>query len=140
MQFNLQLHPQLGILRPLRRHIRTQLADACNSDIIARVQLVLSEAVQNIVTHGFGIHAINGDDLENGTIEINAIVQKQKLKIIISDDGPAISPKLFCPNAPNIRRPTQQSGFGLIFIRTLVSQLHYHRAYGRNHLELVFDL
>lgn len=89
------------------------------------VELVLAEAMGNIVDHGF-----DGE----GTGRITIIQSKKgQVRCILNDQGRAFDP----PNTPpdGIAR---LRGHGWIIIRALVRSVTYDRINGRNKLQLDF--
>lgn len=93
------------------------------------LELVLAEALNNIVEHSYGESAA-------GTITLSLVRDLRGLSCSISDDGVELPPSCLQRVANETARPTPvelpEGGFGWYLINDLVEDLGYHRADGRN--------
>lgn len=103
----------------------------------AIVELVLAEAVNNVVEHAFA-------GLEPGEVVIRYRFRDGRLTLSLCDAGHAL-PGGILPegrasdvSGPRVQLP--EGGFGWFLIRELTSSIHYGRRAGRNHLRVSFDL
>ena len=104
------------------------------SETIINVQIVLAEALNNIMEHGFkGKNA--------GSVEIHINLAGNSIQVCLTDDGMAFIP----PEA--VKSPLgdkddlanlPEGGFGWFLIRQITTSYDLHRVAGRNHLRLVF--
>lgn len=108
----------------LARFIRHISADEAGT-----LELVLAEALNNIVEHGYG-------DTGHGTITLSLVRDLRGLSCSISDDGVELPATCLDRAFGETERPEPGSlpegGFGWFLIRDLVEDLGYHRANGRN--------
>ncbi|OOY13678.1 hypothetical protein BMG00_07915 [Thioclava marina] len=94
------------------------------------LELILAEVLNNIVEHSY-------HDSAKGHVTLSIVRDKRGLSCSVSDDGIALPPSCFCPDArANCDRPDPESlpegGFGWFLIRDLATDLGYHRHEGRN--------
>jgi len=101
------------------------------------VQIVLSEAVNNVVEHAYA-NALPGD------VRIQCNLNIKQLWINIHDDGgPLPEGKLPAGLPVDVSAPTEElpeGGFGWFLIRELTSEIQYERKSGNNQLSLCFEI
>ena len=96
-----------------------------------RVNLALEELTRNTVTHG------RHDELE--AIEIILDSKEDVLTIEITDNGLAFNPLEDAPD-PLVDESLQNrkvGGLGVYLVHTLMDEMKYKRAEGRNYLTLI---
>ena len=101
-----------------------------NADLTFRVNLALEELTLNTITHG------NHDKLE--AIEILLDSKEDVLTIEIKDNGLPFNPLEDAPD-PSIDASLQErsvGGLGVYLVHTLMDEMQYKRAEGRNCLTL----
>ena len=102
----------------------------CHREVL-EVQLAVEEACTNIVLHAY--------EARTGFIYVSVRVEKDKLKIMIEDDGPPFDPTrhmtLHRTNRNDIEGPV--GGWGIGLIRKLMDEITYERRPGKNILCLV---
>jgi len=95
------------------------------------VQLAVEEACTNIVLHAYEGKA--------GFIYVSIWIEKDRLKIMIADDGPPFDPTEHVTfhhiTHDDIEGPV--GGWGIGLIRTLMDEITYERRPGKNILCLV---
>jgi anti-sigma regulatory factor (Ser/Thr protein kinase) len=100
-------------------------------DLVFRVNLVLEELAANINHHA---HDDAGHEIE---IVLNS--ERDRLTIEVIDDGRPFDPLEDAPK-PDLTASLEErpvGGLGLHLVRSLVDDLQYRRADGKNHLALV---
>ena len=105
-------------------------ANRIAADILHDLNVVLDEALNNVVTHGFPADA-------RGEIVVRLAIQARAVVVEVVDDGRAFDP-LQVP-APDLTLPLRErrpGGVGIHFIRTLMDDVAYHRVDGRNVLRM----
>lgn len=108
-------------------------AAACvAADRLPGMQVVLEEAVANIVLHGF-------PDRAPGDVEIQLCADDDAVLLVIEDDGVAFDPTAapLRPIAANLAEAVP-GGRGLTLIRRFCPSVVYARQDGRNRLTLRF--
>lgn len=103
--------------------------EALPDDAAFHLNLVLEELVTNIVSYGY--------DAQDSGKEIAVRLQREPAGIAVEviDEGRAFDP-LSAPE-PDLEASVEErpiGGLGVHFLRTLMHDLRYHRAEGRNHL------
>ncbi|MDX6690381.1 MAG: serine/threonine-protein kinase RsbW [Solirubrobacteraceae bacterium] len=107
--------PQLELKLPARpenvavvRHAFGGLAEALNVDeqTLADIKLAITEACTNVVIHAY-------EDDDDGSLEVEAILEETLLTVVIRDRGRGIVPR---PDSPGL-------GLGLPLIATLAESL-----------------
>jgi len=102
----------------------------CHREVL-EVQLAVEEACANIVLHAY--------EVRTGFIYVLVSVEKDKLKIMIEDDGPPFDPTrhktLHRTNRNDVDGPV--GGWGIGLIRKLMDEITYERLPGKNILCLV---
>ena len=99
-----------------------------SEDDTLNVNLVLDEAVINVIVHGC-------EDGAEHEIDVRLLLEGRRLTIQIADDGVAYNP-LDAP-APRFDLPIEQrriGGLGVHIMKTLAEKVEYRRVDGRNHL------
>ena len=136
---DLRLQSSEPSVRETLDHLRRALAplglDTEEHDV---VELVLAEALNNIVEHAFP------DDHPSGTIRISVAHRDNGLHVRIVDDGapmPGGKPPLGKrqPIGPDISR-LPEGGFGWFLIYDLARDVHYRRLERHNQLDLRFAI
>lgn len=105
---------------------------------IYQVDLAASEAFSNIVRHG-----VNHDDRQ--TIEVTMSLSAAVLTLTLADDGRPIPPDILRSLAdkrrafpePGALENWPESGIGLILIYSMMDEVRYRSADGRNELTLI---
>ena len=131
------LHLSLALeakgLAAIQRRLGVFLAEGgCAADVRFRVELVVEEAVMNIIRHarpfGAGLAALHASCGAGGAM------------VVIEDDGPAFDPLAAAPRpVSGALAGNHEGGFGLHLIRHNADAAHYTRsAVGINRLELNF--
>ena len=135
MRLDLHFPAHMRILRDLRQQMRHHLADKCNAHQLEQIQLAVSEAVQNIIVHGFG-----NPQTRRGRIDIHIEFIDQSLNVTLCDNAPALPPHIFSASTHSPLPPNKQGGLGIHFMCALTAQLNYRRIKEHNYLELIFEL
>lgn len=125
-------------LREIAR-LTALLEDFCarqrlSEDDRLNVNLVLDEAVINVINHGY-------TDSREHDIVVRLALAGESLQIDIEDDGVAYNP-LDAP-APRFDLPIEQrriGGLGVHIMKTLARGIEYRRVDGRNHLTITMDV
>ena len=109
-----------------------QIAAGIPPDLLARMHVVLEEAVANAALHGF-------PDGSQGRITIRARHLPTETVLEIEDDGIAFDPTTASPRArARSLDEVEPGGWGLGLIRAYCQTVTYRRQSGRNHLTLHF--
>jgi anti-sigma regulatory factor (Ser/Thr protein kinase) len=90
--------------------------------------LVLEEALSNIIRHGF-------DDAERHEIAVDLRVREGQVEIQVVDDGREFDPASVAP--ADIDEPLQSrriGGLGVHLLRAFAAEIRYRHAAGKNHL------
>ena len=98
-----------------------------------KVNLVLEELGLNILSYGAA------DKDRSPEIEIILTSEDDSLTIEVSDDGQAFNPLEDAkdPNVDGMLEERSIGGLGVHLVRTLMDDLSYQRAAGKNHLKMV---
>lgn len=125
---------QMAVRNGLRALFDTILLRSLPEDGRGTAEIVLAEALNNIVEHAYSSH--------DGEIEITLHLRQNELVCRISDSGlPMPDEKLpaglLAPLENNTDLP--EGGFGWHLIRTLSKDLDYRRENGRNLLSFRLD-
>ena len=123
-----------GAVRQALQEARaTWLLRSLTDDARGTAEIVIAEALNNIVEHAYASHA--------GEIELSLKRSGGKLSVLITDRGHPMPggslPEGRLPAADPDNLP--EGGFGWFLIRTLSQDLRYCRADGRNHLFFRLD-
>jgi serine/threonine-protein kinase RsbW len=123
----------LAVREALQALFAARELDAVGSDDRGTAEIVLAEALNNVVEHAYARH--------RGEIEVTVRVAAGSLLCTISDHGMAMpgeaAPAGRLPGAPD-QDDLPEGGFGWHLIRALSCDLAYRRLDGRN--ELTFRL
>ncbi len=102
---------------------------------ITDVQIVLAEALNNVIEHGFKHE-------NTGELEIMIEVSETQIVVHVSDNGLAFTPP------DNLQTPLKtdgdlntlpEGGFGWFLIQEVTSSFEFHRHADRNQLVLFFN-
>ena len=121
-------------VRDVLARIRSWLhASALTDEDRGTVEIVLAEALNNIVEHAYPADA-------PGEIRLDLALDQARLVCVLSDHGTAL-PGLRPPDgtlpAHDVARDAfPEGGFGWFLIRDLADRIDYRRAAGWNHLSL----
>ncbi len=99
-------------------------------DLVFRVKLVIEELGLNVANHG------RDDKLPE--LEVTVTSEPDVLTIHISDDGTPFDPLNDAP-PPDLTSSIEDrpiGGLGVHLVRTMMDEISYRRAQGRNHLAL----
>jgi sigma-B regulation protein RsbU (phosphoserine phosphatase) len=95
-----------------------------------RLDLVLTEAVTNIIDYGY-------PDARPGWIEIVCHLRETAVDIELCDDGQPFDPTARAPaELPATLEQATPGGLGIHLMRSYASSMTYRRADGLNHLSL----
>jgi serine/threonine-protein kinase RsbW len=123
-----------SVRRALQAAGDTVLLRGLSEDARGTAEIVIAEALNNIVEHAYAGGA--------GEIELSLRRGGDKLSVLITDRGqpmPGSSlPDGPLPQADAVNLP--EGGFGWFLIRCLSQDLRYCRAKGRNHLFFRLDV
>jgi serine/threonine-protein kinase RsbW len=98
------------------------------------LDLCSTEAVTNIITHGYA-------DRASHQISLQMDWQNERLALEIQDDGRAFDPRQADELQPAASiEDAKIGGWGIQIVRRFSHELRYRRIDGRNHLTLVFRL
>jgi serine/threonine-protein kinase RsbW len=104
------------------------------SDVLARVHVVLEEAVVNATLHGFAPGAV-------GEITVRMSLAADALRLTVEDNGKAFDPTRAAPRTrPESLSDAVPGGWGLELIRSFCPFAAYERRGQINHLTLDFPL
>lgn len=119
---------QLGALYPWLDSV----AAGVEPGLLARMHVVLEEAVANAALHGF-------PDGRRGGIVVRFHRAADHLRLEIEDDGIPFDPSIAAPRPrPASLETIEPGGWGLGLIRRYASRIDYRRQDGRNLLTLTF--
>lgn len=127
-QVTIQADP-LAVRAGLQVLFGTDLLQSLGPDDCGTAEIVLAEALNNIVEHAYAQHS--------GEIEITLLLHKNALICRIVDTGLPMPDKSLPAGHLAEFGPTDdlpEGGFGWFLIRTLSRDLDYRRIDGRNHL------
>jgi anti-sigma regulatory factor (Ser/Thr protein kinase) len=97
---------------------------------ISRVQIIFEEMILNLVKHAL-VSATQD-------IDLRLDVAADRILIQIEDDSAPFDPR-WAPEFDKTKplEERQTGGMGLQIVRSMVSEIHYERRVGRNHLRMV---
>jgi serine/threonine-protein kinase RsbW len=107
---------------------------AIAEDDMFNVNLVLDEAVINVIVHGY-------EDSDEHEINVRLSLDHSVLTIALDDDGIPYNP-LDAPE-PRFDLPIEQrriGGLGVHIMKTLARSVEYRRENGRNHLVVAINV
>ncbi len=108
-------------------------ADATDADI-TNVQIVLGEALNNIIKHGF-------ESEGSGRIELKISLMGDGIVVRLCDDGIAFTPPEISDTplqGKNDLKNLPEGGFGWFLIKQITSSIEFTRFTNRNYLVLKF--
>ncbi|MFU8777288.1 MAG: ATP-binding protein [Roseovarius sp.] len=137
-QFELGIAASDLAVRDLLTRTRDWLrAHALTDETCGTVEIVLAEALNNIVEHAYPPEA-------PGAIRLALRLGPARLVCVLSDHGTALPrgalPDGTLPNHEVARDALPEGGFGWFLIRDLTDRLDYRRDAGWSHLTLEFRL
>ena len=100
-------------------------------DLIFQIRLIVEELAMNVINYG------NRDGTE--PIELRLATREDTIILEISDVGKPFDPLTEAPE-PDLSSPLEDrpvGGLGLFLVKTLMDEVHYDWADGRNHLRLI---
>ncbi|WP_282077331.1 ATP-binding protein [Epibacterium ulvae] len=104
---------------------------------VDEVQIVLAEAVNNVVEHAYAGHA-------PGDVNIHCNLAADHLTIYVRDAGVPLPDHQLPSGTPqDLSGPIDtlpEGGFGWLLIRELTSDIQYERSEGHNNLQLSFEI
>lgn len=123
----------LGGLEKARLQARRFLeSHGVDGRAVAAVELVLEEAVTNVLRYGYEI-----TDVDPHAIEIDLQVDRDEVQLLIVDDARAFDPLVGDGVVlPDSLDEAKVGGLGLLMIRTTASRLRYERRDDHNRLAL----
>ncbi len=113
------------VLRDVLRQVMDFLrARNFSTDLCGRVELVLAEALNNVIEHAY-------QERRDGTIELTILQKGDALEFIIQDEGlPMPGGDLPSGKGPDLNvdlMDLPEGGFGWLLIRELTQDLNYTR-------------
>lgn len=125
----------LAVREVLARIRRWLHARALTDEDRGTVELVLAEALNNIVEHAYPADT-------PGEIRLDLTLDLTRLVCVLSDHGTALpglrAPDGILPAHDVARDALPEGGFGWFLIRDLADRVDYRRAAGWNHLSVEF--
>jgi phosphoserine phosphatase RsbU/P len=121
--------PDIGGLEIARLQARQFLGNnAVDEHTLAAVELVLEEAVTNVLRYGWAPSAA-----ADHQVEIDLQIDPDEVQVLVVDDGKAFDPlDEGAIVLPETLDEAQVGGLGLLMIRNTASRLSYERREGRN--------
>jgi anti-sigma regulatory factor (Ser/Thr protein kinase) len=118
-------------LEPARLAVHAFLQPhALSEATVFDVELVLEEALMNVVWHGYG-------GRPGQRISLRVRLETEQVVIEIDDDGIAFDPLAAArPALPASISEAQPGGLGLLLLREKATAVDYRREGGRNHLRV----
>jgi serine/threonine-protein kinase RsbW len=124
----------LAVRDGLKALFDTMMLRSLPADGRGTAEIVLAEALNNIVEHAYARHS--------GDIEITLQLGQNDLICRIVDTGLPMPENALPAGKPAMTETTEdlpEGGFGWFLIRTLSRDLQYHREAGRNFLSFRLD-
>ena len=123
----------IAVRNALKSACDTRLLRSLSEDALGTAEIVLAEALNNIVEHAYAS--------STGQIEMSLRRSGQKLSVLITDQGnPMPEGKLPVGRLPDANEDgLPEGGFGWFLIRSLSEDLRYCRSDGQNHLSFRLD-
>lgn len=107
------------------------------ADLIGRVEIVLAEALNNVVEHAYATN-------DRGQIDLRCTPLPDRLDFTILDQGCAVPVHVFAQRRlPDTDVPLEdlpEGGFGWLLIQTMTQGLSYQRVQDTNCLRLAIPL
>ena len=135
LQLNLPAH--LGFLALVSESLRAVLEQAPDlpekESLLYGVQLAVQETCTNIIHHAYGDSAI-----ADGRLALEIRLAADRLEVQLEDSGAPFT----LPDPATLQPPTepQEHGYGLFLIYSLVDEVVYRPAPGRNRWVLIKHL
>ena len=111
-------------------------AGGLTEEMLDRVEIVLAEAVNNVVEHAYA-----GRD--TGDVGVDYHLSQDRLTILVTDTGHPFPEESLPPGQPapidGPRDSLPEGGFGWLLIRKLASHVSYRRHGATNLLTIGFD-
>jgi serine/threonine-protein kinase RsbW len=100
--------------------------------VVSELLVVLDEVLNNIIRHGRGDRMLDAE-----SIRLDLSIGSEQVELTISDDGPAFDPTIeaVMPGKLSASK-TRMGGVGLLFVQSLMDEVHYSRHDGSNRLVL----
>ena len=112
-------------------------SEGLTEDMLHRVEIVLAEAVNNVVEHAYAGRS-------TGEVQVDCYLSPDRLTIHVTDNGRAFPGDRLPPGRPaNVDGPRDtlpEGGFGWLLIRKLASHVDYRRLGTTNTLTIDFDV
>jgi anti-sigma regulatory factor (Ser/Thr protein kinase) len=126
------MRPEAGAIDPTVRSIRAAAAPWLGADGADGLEVALSEALTNVVVHGYAAEA-------PAKVRIGMTVEEAVIRIEIVDGGQPGPADLY-ESAPALDEIDllEESGRGRALIRHFATTVHYRPAQGANRLTLTF--
>lgn len=125
-------------VRQVLQQIRDSLVSGgADKDLCNRVELVLAEALINVVEHAY----VGAPD---GCIQIVLDLSAKSVRVSLCDEGLPMPGYVLPEGRPQdlsvALADLPEGGFGWFLIRSLTQNLAYHRVDGRNHLSFALPV
>ncbi len=134
------LQMQFAVNREELRQIEAELArlgtvEGWDSVLTYQINLALEELAMNTASYGYP----EGRGFEEGQIDVRILRQGSELKIEYSDNGIAFDPFREAPDPDTSTSLSERrvGGLGIHFVRTMMDEVAYRRADGRNQITLI---
>ena len=128
-----QFTNQLSELANVRSIVDKFIGTEIDTKLKNRIILALDEVVSNIIEHGF-------PDSKESEIALNVLVDKEKIQIILEDEGIAFNPLESKPVDMEERLEMGGDGGVGIHIVQKIMQVEYERIHSKNRLTLSKNL
>lgn len=137
-RFNISFEAtELGVRRALAELLAWLSAIDGSADLSGRVEIVLAEALNNVVEHAY---AMSG----KGQVELRCNPMPDRLDFTILDQGCAVPVHVFAQRSvPDTDVPLEdlpEGGFGWLLIQTMTRSLSYQRVQDTNCLRMAIPL
>ena len=132
MHASFEMPPEVGAIDPTVRSIRAAADPWLASDTVHGLEVALSEALTNIVAHGYG----GGG---SARVRIDMTVEETVVRLELVDGGQSGPADLY-ETAPKLDEIDilAESGRGRALIRHFATDVDYRPAEGANRLTLTF--
>jgi serine/threonine-protein kinase RsbW len=135
--FELKIRSELDAVAPLASGIRAICAEYLDEEGLDAVELAVSEAVTNIIRHGY-------EEGEEGSIKVLVLVYPDRIAFEIVDRAPPMDPALleqasaerFAFDPKNLDE-LPESGMGLALIRMNMDKVEYLSRPKQNTLRMI---
>jgi len=120
-------------LELIRDFIEQMVPDwGLDTELVFKLNLILEEYINNLISYGFSDHLPH-------EISIEVLKGKNKIQVIVSDDGNPFDITM-APENEDIGKPLDErkiGGLGIHFIRTMAEEIAYKSEGGLNKLTFV---